>query len=85
MKIGIFTILFDNKPLEDVLTYISKLGYEAIELAVWKGTHHINIDEILNGGATSFKKKIEKHSLTISALSNHLEGQLSLRTLRQVY
>ena len=38
-------------------------------------------DKILKGGATAFKKKIEKHSLMISALSNHLEGQLVLGPL----
>jgi sugar phosphate isomerase/epimerase len=81
MKIGIFTILFDNKPLDAVLSYVSKLGYEAVELPVWKGAHHIDIDEILKGGATAFKKKIEAHSLSISALSNHLEGQLVLGPL----
>lgn len=81
MKIGIFTILFDDKPLEKVLKYVSKLGYEAVELPVWRGTHHLDIDKILNGGATAFKKKIEGYSLTISALSNHAEGQLVLGPL----
>jgi len=78
MKIGIFTILFDDEPLDRVLGFISQLGYEAVELPVWRGTHHLDLDEVLKGGATAFKKRIEDHSLTISALSNHVEGQLVL-------
>jgi sugar phosphate isomerase/epimerase len=78
MKIGIFTILFDDKPLEDVAKYVSNLGYEMIELAVWRGTHHLDIDEILSGEATCLKRMLEKYNLEISALSNHLEGQLIL-------
>ncbi|MFQ6076095.1 MAG: sugar phosphate isomerase/epimerase family protein [Candidatus Bathyarchaeia archaeon] len=81
MKIGIFTILYDDKPLEDVLEYVSKLGYEAVELAAWKGNHHLNIDEIIKGKATRFKRKVEKYGITISGLSNHLEGQLVLGPL----
>jgi len=78
LKIGIFTVLYDDKPLDDVLKYIAKLGYEAVELGAWKGSHHLNIEEIVKGGATKYKKSIQKHGLTISALSNHLEGQLVL-------
>ena len=59
MKIGILTVLYDEKPLEDVLKYVSRLGYEAVELAAWKGSHHLNIDEILTGGATEFKRNVE--------------------------
>ena len=78
MKIGIFTVLFNDWKFENVLDYVSKLGYEAIEIAAWKGSNHIDIDKILDGGATRFKKTVEDFGLTISGLSNHLEGQLVL-------
>jgi len=81
VKIGIFTCLYDDKPLEDVLKYVSGLGYETVELAAWKGSHHIDIEKIVKGGATNFKKTIAKYNLSISALSNHLEGQLVLGPL----
>jgi sugar phosphate isomerase/epimerase len=81
MKIGILSILFDEQPLEGVLKFISNLGYEAIELPVWEGAHHINIDQILSGNADSLKKALEKYSITISALSNHPAGQLVLGPL----
>jgi len=78
LKIGIFTILFNELNLEKVLEYVSKLGYEAVEIAAWKGSNHINIEKVLSGGATEYKRTIEKYGLMISALSNHLEGQLVL-------
>lgn len=81
MKIGIFTVLFDEWKLEKVLKYVSGLGYEAVEVAAWKGSHHLSIDTILKGGATEYKRTIEKYGLIISGLSNHLEGQLVLGPL----
>lgn len=81
MKIGVFTALFNDWPLEKVLKYVSGLGYEAVEIATWKGSNHIDMDKILKGGATEYKKMIEKYGLFISGLSNHLEGQLVLGPL----
>jgi sugar phosphate isomerase/epimerase len=65
-------------PLKDVLTYITRLGYEAVELAAWNHSNHLNIDKILKGGASRFKKDIKKRGLIISGLSNHFESQLVL-------
>lgn len=78
IKIGIFSILYNEWKFEQSLEYFSKLGYETVEIAAWKGSNHIDIDKILNGEASKYKKKVEKFGLTISALSNHLEGQLVL-------
>jgi len=81
MKIGIFTVLYDDKPLEDVLKYVSSLGYEAIELAAWKGSHHLDIDEVVKGKATALKNLVDRYGMVISGLSNHLEGQMVLGPL----
>ncbi len=78
LKIGIFTVMFDDMPLEEVLKYVSKLGYEMIEIGAWKGSSHFNLDQILKGGATAFKRKISKYNLSISAINNSDEGQLVL-------
>jgi len=78
LKIGVFTVLYNEWKLEKVLKYVSKLGYESVELAAWKGSNHIDIDKVLSGGATELKKTVEKYGLFISGLSNHLEGQLVL-------
>jgi sugar phosphate isomerase/epimerase len=78
MKIGIFTVLYNEWKFEKVLDYVSNLGYDSIEIATWKGSNHINLDSIIDGGATKFKNKVEKKGLFISGLSNHLEGQMVL-------
>lgn len=78
MKIGIMTALFNDIKLENVLRYVSKLGYETVEIAAWKDSKHIDMDKILKGGAMEFKNTVSKHGMTVSALSNHLEGQLVL-------
>ena len=78
MKIGIFTVLYNDLKLEKVLKYVSNLGYQCVELAAWNGSKHLNIDEVLSGGATKLKETIEKYGLTISGISNHIEGQLVL-------
>jgi sugar phosphate isomerase/epimerase len=78
LKIGIFTVLYNELKLEKVLEYVSKLGYESVELAAWKGSTHLDLDNVLSGGATKLKKTVEKYGLSISGISNHLEGQLVL-------
>jgi len=68
---------FNDIPLEDMLKFASRLGYEAVEIAVDKGRdNHLKIDKILSGGATEFKNKVEKYGLRISALSSHIDSQL---------
>jgi len=71
-------VLFNEWPFEKVLTYVAKLGYETVEIACWKGSTHIDIDRIVAGEATRYRRLVEDHGLTISGLSNHLEGQLVL-------
>jgi len=77
MKIGVFTFLYNDTPLEKVLRYVSGLGYESVELPAWRGSH-FNIERVLNGGAQEVKRLIERYNLTISGISNHYEGQLVL-------
>lgn len=81
LKVGIFTVLYNDQPLDRVLHYVAGLGYEAVELAAWKGSTHLDLDRVLSGGASALKRQVSEHGLTISALSNHLEGQLVLGPL----
>ena len=60
------------------MRYVSKLGYEAIELAAWKGSRHLNIEKIIGGGAQELKRLVGKYNLVISGISNHQEAQLVL-------
>jgi len=78
MKIGISIALYNDQPLEKTLEYVSSVGYQAIEIPCWKGINFIDIDKIVKGEALAYKKTVKKYGLTISALSNHLEGQYTL-------
>ncbi|MDG6899637.1 MAG: sugar phosphate isomerase/epimerase [Nitrososphaerota archaeon] len=78
MKLGVLTVMYDELPLEKVAKRVSELGYEAIELVAWKGGRHLDIDAVVDRGDLRVKRLAEKYGLTISALSNHMEGQLVL-------
>ncbi|MEM2925866.1 MAG: sugar phosphate isomerase/epimerase [Candidatus Bathyarchaeia archaeon] len=81
MKIGLFTVLYNDQPLDQVLDHLSKLGYQAVEIATWKGSTHIDLDAILKGGASAYRRNIEGRGFIISSLSTHLDGQLVLGPL----
>ena len=68
MRIGIFTVLYNEEPLEKVLKYVSDLGYEAVELAAWKGSNHLDIDKVLSGGAGELRRLVDKYNMIISGL-----------------
>ncbi len=75
MKIGVFTALYNDKPLEETLKYLSSLGVEAVEIGTgaYPGSAHCNVDELLASDekGTEYKKIFEKYGLFISALSCH--------------
>jgi sugar phosphate isomerase/epimerase len=62
MGIGIFTVLYNEEPLEKVLKYVSDLGYEAVELAAWKGSNHLDIDKVLSDGAGELRRLVDKYT-----------------------
>jgi len=75
LKIGVFTVLFQDKPFEEMLEIVKHYGLDAIELGTgnYPGNAHCNPDELLdsNSKITSFKRTIESKGLFISALSCH--------------
>lgn len=79
MKIGMFTANFMDRDLESVFNMMAELGYETAELPAFSGNGHLDINEVLTGnGAKKIKDLAGNYGLTISALSNHTEGQLVL-------
>ena len=80
MKIGLFTVLFNDKPLEEVADYAAGLGYEMVELAAWRGSNHFDTDRAAEDidYAKGVKKMLADKGLEISALSNHLSSQMVL-------
>jgi sugar phosphate isomerase/epimerase len=75
MKIGVFTVLFGDKPFEETLDYVKELGLEAVELGTgaYPGNAHCNPAELLRSSKKleAFKDAIKTRGLTISALSCH--------------
>lgn len=75
MKLGVFTVLFGQKTLEEALDYIVESGLEAVEIGTgnYPGNAHCPLDELVRSKrkAQEWKKKITDRGLTISALSCH--------------
>lgn len=77
MKLGILTVVFDQKPLEEVADYVSELGYEAVEIASWGGSNHLDVDRALSDSdyLKGIKSMLDSRGLEISALADHLSAQ----------
>ncbi len=75
MKLGVLTNLMSDKPLEEVLQYLTSRGVEAVELGCggYPGAAHANPAILLHDDnkLEEFKALIKKYNVTISALSCH--------------
>jgi sugar phosphate isomerase/epimerase len=75
MKIGVFAVLFGNKPFEETLDYLVELGVEAIEIGTgaYPGNAHCDPAALLRSDRKleGFRQAIARRGLTISALSCH--------------
>lgn len=75
MKLGVFTTLLSDRPLDEALAYFTSKGIEAVEIGCggYPGTAHADPKILLNDAKalTDFQATIKKHNVTISALSCH--------------
>ena len=79
MKIGIFTVIFDDRPLEAALDTIAAAGIQAIELGAgaYPGTRHLDdvggVEKLIKDEAArkKLKKMVEDRGLVIDSLSVH--------------
>ncbi|WP_010278628.1 sugar phosphate isomerase/epimerase family protein [Paenibacillus senegalensis] len=75
MKLGVFTVLFAQKPFEEAMEYIASKGLGAVEIGTggYPGSKHCDPDELLNdaGKRKAFKHAVESRGMIISALSCH--------------
>lgn len=75
MKLGVFTVLFSEKSLEEMLDHVSAKGIEAVELGTggYPGSSHCQIDDLLDkpDKQREFLNRIESRGLFVSALSCH--------------
>jgi sugar phosphate isomerase/epimerase len=75
MKLGVFTVLYQNLPFEAILDKLAEMGVEAVELGTgnYPGNKHCNPNELLSSPekTRSFLRAIESRGLMISGLSCH--------------
>lgn len=75
MKIGVFTVLYQDLPLEAALDRFTALGIEAVEISTgnYAGTAHCDPGALLADAkaARRFKDAIASRGLAISGLSQH--------------
>jgi sugar phosphate isomerase/epimerase len=75
MKIGVFSVLFGDKPFEATLDYLQSLGVEAVEIGTgaYPGDAHCKPSALLSSEAKlkAFRQAITRRGMVISALSCH--------------
>lgn len=75
MKLGVFTVIFQDLPFEDMLDRVKSYGIEAVEIGTggYPGSAHLNADLLLTDERKRdrFLAAIQERGLTISALSCH--------------
>ena len=75
MKLGVFTCLLKNLPLDQALDYFGSLGIQMVEIGCggYPGNEHADPEVLLNDDKAldEFKATIARHNMEISALSCH--------------
>ena len=77
MRIGVFTVLFQDLPFEEMLDRVAAARLSAIEIGAggYPGSHHCPVDELLASDArrTRWLHAVTSRELIVSALSCHYE------------
>lgn len=77
MKLGLFTAAFPEKSLDEIASWSSENGFNAIEIACWpiskadrrySGVTHIDVTTLTAGKAKKILGLLAEHELPISAL-----------------
>jgi len=75
MKLGVFTVVFQDKSFEEMLDHVAASGLNAVEIGTggYPGNAHCPLDELLENDEkrTDYLKKISDRGVTISAFSCH--------------
>jgi len=75
MKVGVFAVLFAQRPFEEALDYIKQAGCEAVEIGTggYPGSTHCDPAALLADAAAlaRFQDAVQSRGLEISALSCH--------------
>ncbi len=77
MRIGVFTVLFQDLPFEEALDRAVAAGVTAVEIGSggYPGSHHCPVDELLESAEKrkQYLQAIHSRGLILSALSCHYE------------
>jgi sugar phosphate isomerase/epimerase len=77
MRIGVFTVLFQDLPFEEALDKAVSAGVTAVEIGSggYPGNHHCPVDELLESAEKrkQYLQAINSRDLILSALSCHYE------------
>ncbi len=77
MRIGVFSVLFQDQPFEKALDKVKAAGLSAVEIGTggYPGNHHCPVDELLTSEAKrkAYLAAVESRGLIISAFSCHYE------------
>src|SRR5690625_6597736 len=69
MKLGVFTVLFSEKSLEDMLDYVKDAGLDMVEIGTggYPGNAHCDLDELLASEEkrAEFLEKVHSRGLEI--------------------
>jgi sugar phosphate isomerase/epimerase len=73
--VTLFTGQWADMPIEDLARKTREFGYDGIELACWGD--HFNVVQALeeSGYCAAKRDQLERHDLSVYAISNHLVGQ----------
>ncbi len=75
MKLGVFTPLFNDRPLAEALDYIAELELDSVEIGTgnYPGNKHCPLDELVasKSKALEWKRQITERGLVLEALSCH--------------
>ncbi|WP_227935605.1 sugar phosphate isomerase/epimerase family protein [Alkalihalobacillus deserti] len=75
MKLGVFTVLFSEKNLDEMLDYVKQSGVKAVEIGTggYPGNAHCDIDVLLESEKKrkEYLEKVTSRGLEISAFSCH--------------
>jgi sugar phosphate isomerase/epimerase len=83
MKLGLFTIYYEDRSLDEACAFAADAGYEAVELACQYGSKHLDAERAVSDAAYTreIRDTVARHGLFISCISNHLDSQLVLGPL----
>jgi sugar phosphate isomerase/epimerase len=75
MRVGVLTAPYHGSTLAELLPVLAELGVEAVELGTGNhpGDQHCPLDQLLDNasGQAALLSLVERHGMTISALSQH--------------